>query len=301
MKNYKSLILLTAFLVTGVFSGRSAEVVMVDWSVVEKTEITIRLGISPFDPAPNPPQPQSAKIITPGTSLTLSLASGFGTVTNVNWFKDGELIASDRPELVYGGVGTYNSGTYHATFYSSIERLGSNETLITTLPTKIVVRDADRHRIANQSSRVKISPESPTAIFGFVIESKEGSGSETQEMLIRAIGPTLAEYGVTNPIPDPFIELRSAGESEVIKINFQEQNGQWFSDYYERLSTISGAVGAFPVDQPNSLSESTGDQARLFKLEPGPYTVSVRSNSNRSGEVLIEIYEVPREVSSSIL
>lgn len=298
VKNYKFFIPLTAILVTGGLSTMGVETVLVDWSVVEKTEVSIKLGASPFDPAPDPPQPKPAKIIDPHSTLRLGLAIGFGSVSNVKWFKDGELFASGHPEILFLSVTTDASGTYHATFSRS-----NQSTTITTQPAKIVVRKVDRPRIANQSSRVKISPDSPSATFGFVINPTEGSGSETQEMLIRAIGPALTDYGVLNPVIDPIIELRSSNNSEVIEIEFQDisysDGSTWFSKYYQRVSDISSEVGAFPVTLPTQPSESSGDQAWIFKLEAGAYTVSVHSESNRSGEVLIEIYEISPEITST--
>lgn len=272
---------------------------LVDWSVVEKNETVIEFGASPFSPAPVPPIPSPAKIISPGTKLTFRLSGGFGSVDNVVWYRDEEVFRRDVSEILLGDAYSSLSGRYHATFSSSSGRSR-------TLPVTIVVKEADRHRLANQSSRVKISSGSPSAVFGFVIGAPEGSATRQQEILIRAVGPTLSRYDVINPLPDPEIQLHMIATGELITIelgDFTFPDGSTpKSRYFKRAERIGSAIGAFPIsvsENADSSAPSPSDQLMLVKLDAGPYTVTVKSASGGSGEVLIEIYEIPHELSDS--
>jgi hypothetical protein len=60
--------------------------------------------------------------------------------------------------------------------------------------------------LANLSTRAALATHGDVLIVGFVVQ-----GSGAKPLVLRAIGPTLAAYGVTNPLADPKITLVSAG------------------------------------------------------------------------------------------
>lgn len=270
----------------------SVDVVMVDWSVVPRVEVVLELGLSPFSPPPDPPTPQPAQVVEPGQKLKLRLTPGISSATNVVWYRDDSVLASNVPEMVYSSVSSSQSGIYHATFSYT-----EGGPVVTTLPMPVIVRAASRHRIANQSSRLSISPNNPSAIFGFVIEPTTRPETQNQEMLIRIVGPTLNEYGVPQPLQDPAFELRRSSTGEVITLQHSDyvlpDGTTERTRYYRRIRDISAAVGAFPIILPDSTEHLHTDQVMLVELESGAYTVSARSSANLSGEVLIEIYEIP--------
>ena len=72
-------------------------------------------------------------------------------------------------------------------------------------------RDA---RLANLSTRTIVGTESSMLVTGFVI-----GGTEPKDILVRAIGPTLASAGITNALAHARLELfasdgRSLGSNE---------------------------------------------------------------------------------------
>lgn len=128
----------------------------------------------------------------------------------------------------------------------------------------------DSPRLVNVSARNRVVGVSEPLIAGFTL-----GGNAPRTILIRAIGPTLASFGVTGALSDPRLELYSGPT----KIN---ENDDWAS----ALSATFTAVGAFaPVPRSR-------DAALLVTLAPGGYTVQVSGVGGAAGEALVELYEV---------
>lgn len=129
--------------------------------------------------------------------------------------------------------------------------------------------------VVNVATRGTITPtQSLTA--GFVVTG----GSKT--VLIRAVGPALAGFGVVGANADTRLTLYSG--SAIIAAN-----DNWGDN--PNASAIPGAttqVGAF------ALTVGSRDAAVLVTLMPGAYTASATSVGNASGDALIEVYEVTK-------
>lgn len=126
-------------------------------------------------------------------------------------------------------------------------------------------------RLINVSVLKSIS-EGLTA--GFVIR-----GSTTQRVLIRAIGPTLAGFGVGGTVSDPQLALFRGGSQTPIG-----SNNNWGGT--AELTAAFAQVGAF------QLPGDSLDAALLATLEPGDYTVQVSGVAGATGVALVEVYEV---------
>jgi hypothetical protein len=115
---------------------------------------------------------------------------------------------------------------------------------------------------------------------GFVIG---GIGRKT--VLIRAVGPSLAPFGISGFLADPKLELFD-GQSRTIGAN-----DNWGAASVEAEADLNAAfrqAGAFGFPQRFS-----NDAALVATLTPGNYTVQVRSADSTTGIALVEIYEVP--------
>ncbi len=108
---------------------------------------------------------------------------------------------------------------------------------------------------------------------GFVV-----GGSGSKQILIRAIGPGLASFGVGGTVADPQLRLFSGA-------NVIGANDNWSGAPV--LATAFTAVGAFNLDATSK------DAALLVTLAPGNYTVEVTGVGNTTGVALVEVYEVP--------
>jgi hypothetical protein len=126
-----------------------------------------------------------------------------------------------------------------------------------------------------------------TAFTGFVV-----AGNESRAVLIRAIGPGLAPFGITDALGNPRITLVNAATNLAIATN-----DDWGSDpdapspYAGRADAVkrtSATMGAFP------LAENSKDAVVILTLAPGAYIAQVTSpDATDSGQALIEVYMLP--------
>lgn len=131
-------------------------------------------------------------------------------------------------------------------------------------------------RIINVSARGDAGGGGDALIAGFVI-----AGQAAKKVLIRGIGPGLAEHGVFNFLADPQVTLY---RDDVALAN----NDDWYeAPNAVAIAAAAAQAGAF------FLSPSSKDAALLLTLPPGGYTVQVTSASGTVGNALAEIYEVP--------
>lgn len=127
--------------------------------------------------------------------------------------------------------------------------------------------DPASSRIANISTRGKIETGDGVLIGGFII-----GGAETTKVIIRALGPSLTQYGIANALADPVTELHNENGALIF------QNDNWRSDQEQQI-----------VDsnlQPSDDRES----AIIATLPPARYTVIVRGKNNSRGIALFEVY-----------
>jgi len=93
-------------------------------------------------------------------------------------------------------------------------------------------------------------------------------------VLLRALGPSLGEAGVADPLPDPVLELHD-GNGTLIATN-----DDWKSDQQTEIE----ATGIPPADDAES--------AILATLAPGGYTAIESGKNGESGVGLVEVYNL---------
>jgi hypothetical protein len=142
---------------------------------------------------------------------------------------------------------------------------------VTTTATALIVTPVTR--ISNLSIRSSIGAESGPLTVGITIGGNPG----TKPLLLRAVGPTLAIFGVSNALSDPKVALLSGA-------NIIGQNDDWGGD--AQVSSTSAAVGAFLL-----ASEASKDSASVQSVGPGSYTVRITGAGSSGGVVLAEIYD----------
>jgi hypothetical protein len=122
-------------------------------------------------------------------------------------------------------------------------------------------------RLANISTRGLVGSGEQVLIAGFIV--KDGG----KRVAIRALGPTLAAFGVSQPVQNPRIVLLSG--NQIIA-----SNNDWKTN--SNAADIAGAGYNPPDDR----------EAVLFvTLEPGPYTAIVSSEDSSEGVGLVEVYD----------
>jgi hypothetical protein len=132
------------------------------------------------------------------------------------------------------------------------------------------------NRLVNLSTRGHVGIGAQNMIAGFVIR-----GTGKKPVLIRAMGPTLAEsFNVTGALADPQIEVIPLGGTTVVASNDDWANEQ------DLLDAIA-STGAFPAHAVGSK-----DAMLLTQLDPGSYTATISGVGETEGVSIVEVYAV---------
>ncbi len=132
-------------------------------------------------------------------------------------------------------------------------------------------------RLINISTRAVLAGAGDEIIAGFVIQNRP------RAVLVRVVGPGLANFGVNNFAPDPFLSVKRSGQT----LHF---NDNWSTRPDAGLIAAATAhAGAFPLES------GSADAVRVLVLQPGAYTVhaTTAGPAIRGGAVLLEIYSLP--------
>ncbi len=131
-------------------------------------------------------------------------------------------------------------------------------------------------RLISLSARAQVGLGADILIAGFVV-----SGTGSKNVLVRGIGPALANFGVSGPLLDPILSIYdSAGRLLAINDNWSDNANS------ADIAATAAAVGAFP------LVSGSKDAAMLLALLPGGYSAQVAGANNTTGVALAEVYEV---------
>lgn len=205
------------------------------------------------------------------TDPRLELFQGTTSVfTNDNW------PASLAPVFASVSAFPFTNGSRDAAFVQSLNSAYSIQAQGTG-PGIVLVEAYDTGapttaRLVNVSARNRVGTGDDILIAGFAI-----SGSGTKALLIRAVGPGLAAFGVPGTLVDPKLEIFNNIGVKVA------ENDNWSAD----LAATFASVGAF------SLPTGSKDAALVTSLDAGKsYTVQVQGVAGGTGEALIEIYEL---------
>ena len=138
---------------------------------------------------------------------------------------------------------------------------------------------AQRRRRNRLTSRrvCAFRPDANVGIGGFII-----TGTAPKQVLLRGIGPSLANFGVPDPLADPVMELH--GPTGFVTIT----NDNW-------KDTQQAAIKATGIPPTNDL-----ESAILATLPPGNYTAILRGKDNTTGVALVEIYDLDQAAASKL-
>ncbi|MBI5691124.1 MAG: metallophosphoesterase [Verrucomicrobia bacterium] len=195
------------------------------------------------------------------SNQTTAITTRVGAFTLANTALDAALVAN----LVPGSYSAVVTGKAGATGIALMEAYDAATTSTSA-------------RLVNMSARTQVGTGASILIAGFSL-----AGDAPKQVLIRAIGPSLTQFGVTGVLADPQLALFRSGSTTPI-----QQNDNWLASTNAAQIGLAGAqVGAF------GLAANSRDAALLVSLEPGSYTAQVSGVGNTIGVALVEIYEVP--------
>jgi hypothetical protein len=134
--------------------------------------------------------------------------------------------------------------------------------------------DVNPPRLANISTRGKVLTGENVMIAGFII-----GGATSKTLVINVAGPSLANFGVANPLADPTLTLVRSADNTIVA-----SNDNW------QAQTNAADVAAIQASgfQPNHVAEP----AIIATLPPGGYTAIVSGVANGTGLALVGVFEV---------
>ena len=107
-------------------------------------------------------------------------------------------------------------------------------------------------------------------IAGFIIQ-----GDGNKRVLIRGIGPSLAAFGIADPLQDPTLELNSS------RGRLLASSDNW-----------PGNANAAEIMTTGLAPSSPNESALLLSVAPGSYTAVLRGSAGGTGVGLVEVYDL---------
>lgn len=99
-------------------------------------------------------------------------------------------------------------------------------------------------------------------------------------MIVRALGPSLANAGVSGFLEDPTLELHNGNGT----LNSANDNWKIRTDGTSQQAEIEATT----IPPPNDL-----ESALVATLAPGNYTAIVRGTLDTTGIAVVEVYNIP--------
>ena len=195
--------------------------------------------------------------------------NGSLVTSNDNWkdlqqsaIEESSLAPTDEKESAI--IATLAPGGYTAIVTGKGETTGVGAVEMYDLAT-----DSDS-KLANISSRGFVQTGGNVMIGGFIF----GNGDRTERVVIRALGPSLAN--VPDVLADPTLTLYN-GDGEILV-----SGDNWKDDSSQAAQLV--AMGLAPQDDSES--------ALIASLAPGPYTAIVAGVNGGTGVGLVEVYHL---------
>ncbi len=151
--------------------------------------------------------------------------------------------------------------------------LGSNDTVVLASPHAITLSQG----LVNISTRMNVGPGENQAIAGFII-----SGSVLKDLLVRAIGPSLAQFGVPGVLGNPALEIHDQSGAVVASNN----------DWQDTQTDAIAASGLAP--------QASAEAAVRLTLPPGAYTAVMSGEGGGAGVGLVEVYDLSNTPDSKL-
>jgi hypothetical protein len=219
---------------------------------------------------------------------TLELHNGSGTLiaSNDDWQNTiiGGIITSDQVQDIEDSGHAPQDPLESAIIadlppgnYTAIVR-GFNNTTGVALVEAYDLMPSLHSTLGNVSTRSFVQTGQDVMIGGFIVQ-----GTQRKNVIIRAIGPELAQHGVPDFLADPTLELYN-------------QNGALIASNNNWQQTIIGGIitqnQVQAIQNSGHAPTSASESAIIANLPPGNYTAIVRGVNNTTGVALVEVYDL---------
>ena len=168
------------------------------------------------------------------------------------------------------GSGTLTNSATVSSVESDTDTTDNSTTIQTVVP-------PSSDRLANISTRLSVGTGDNAMIGGFII-----TGTQPKTVIVRGIGPSLANFGLSGILADPMLELHDS--SQVIATNDDWQ----------------GNANMQEIIDHNIAPSDPKEAAILTTLSPGSYTAVLRGASDGTGIGTVEVYDLDQTVDSKL-
>lgn len=145
-------------------------------------------------------------------------------------------------------------------------------------PTPTATPTPNSH-LANISTRLRVEAGDNVLIAGFIIQ-----GDTNKRILVRGIGPSLATFGIADPLQDPTMELNASDGTLIAS------NDNWPGNANASEILTSGLA-------PSNPNES----ALLISVAPGSYTAVLHGQAGSTGIGLVEVYDLEADGAARVV
>jgi hypothetical protein len=204
--------------------------------------------------------------------LRLFSANGSPLAVNDNW-QDTQRTEIEQTGLQPGDpreaavIATLSPGAYTATVSAANGNNGVGLVEIYDLSS------TNSSKLANISTRGSVQTAENVMIGGFILG---GTSINPAKVVVRGIGPSLAQAGISNPLSNPSLSLfDSNGQLVALNNNWQDDANQ---------ASQLQALGLAP--------QNPAESAIVTMLPPGQYTAVVGGQNGGTGIGLIEVYSI---------
>jgi uncharacterized repeat protein (TIGR02543 family) len=136
---------------------------------------------------------------------------------------------------------------------------------------EVFEQDKPEIPLVNISTRGQVQTGTSVMIGGFII-----SGDQPKTVLVTARGPSLAPFGIANPLANPKLEIFS-GQTKIF------ENDDW--------ETQAGGASAVSAIQATGVAPTNSKEAALLiTLNPGAYTAIVSGVGGVTGVGIVEVF-----------
>lgn len=158
-------------------------------------------------------------------------------------------------------------------------RAASNSLYAATFGRGIFKLPLPSTKALNISTRVRVETGDNGMIAGFII-----TGNAPKTVAIRGVGPSLGNFGITDALADPTLELHGSGGALLA------QNDNWQDDSAQATQLTNLGLA---LQHPN-------ESGIVATLNPGAYTAILAGKNSGTGVGLVEVYDVNQPADAQL-
>ncbi len=209
-------------------------------------------------------------ILSPSGSLTLAVSDGTKTDAGA------APVSSDGSFSFTTAQGTQVTGKLNPTTGFLTVTLGGtlSGTVVAARSSGVAIADGTLHGL---STRAFVGPGDGVLVAGFIV-----NGNTPKSLVMRAVGPSLANFNVSGVLPSPRLQV------------YDQSSSLMMSD--DRWGGGTSLVKAQSTAGLPALATNSRDSVLLGSINPGLYTAQVSGVDGSSGVALVEIYDLDRDL-----